>query len=107
MARAGLMDRYRHALERAGLSRSFSFHDLRHTFGTTMARAGVPVGTIQAWMGHADLTTTQIYMHHAPRAADTALIDPAFGAAGPATNSATKLRVLGGTEGISPEVKAA
>ena len=107
MARAGLMDRYRHALEDAGLARSFSFHDLRHTFGTTMARAGVPVGTIQAWMGHADLATTQIYMHHAPRAADAALIDSAFGAGGPATNLATKLRILGGTEGNSEAARAA
>jgi hypothetical protein len=30
-------------------------------------------------MGHADLATTQIYMHYAPRATDAALIDSAFG----------------------------
>jgi integrase len=65
MARAGLMRRYREALVAAKLSPSFSFHDLRHTFRTTMARQGVPVGTIQAWMGHADLATTQLYMHYA------------------------------------------
>jgi integrase len=70
MARAGLMERYRKALVAAGLPASFSFHDLRHTFGTTMARAGKPVGTIQAWMGHADLATTQLYMHYAPAAED-------------------------------------
>ena len=60
MARAGLMTRFREALVADGLAPMFSFHDLRHTFGTTMARQGVPVGTIQAWMGHADLTTTQL-----------------------------------------------
>lgn len=79
MARAGIMDRYREALVAAGLPRSFSFHDLRHTFGTTMARAGVPVGTIQAWMGHADLATTQLYMHYAPAEQDAARIDAAYG----------------------------
>jgi integrase len=42
MARAGLMARYRKALVAAGLAATFSFHDLRHTFGTTMARQGVP-----------------------------------------------------------------
>ena len=79
MARAGIMDRYREALLAAGLPVHFSFHDLRHTFGTTMARAGVPVGTIQAWMGHADLATTQLYMHYAPAQQDAARIDAAFG----------------------------
>jgi integrase len=44
------------------------FHDLRHTFGTTMARLGVDVVSIQAWMGHADIATTQRYMHYAPKA---------------------------------------
>ena len=106
MARAGLMDRYRDALGAAGLPRSFSFHDLRHTFGTTMARAGVPVGTIQEWMGHADLATTQIYMHYAPRATDAALIDSAFGSK-PGTNPGTNLSVVGGTERTSQHERAA
>lgn len=96
MARAGLMGRYRSALLAAGLSVTFSFHDLRHTFGTTMARAGKPVGTIQAWMGHADLATTQLYMHYAPAAADAAGIDDAFAFASD-TTSDTNLRRVGGT----------
>jgi integrase len=78
MARAGLMDRYREALVAAGLSTDFSFHDLRHTFGTTMARRGLPASTIQGWMGHADLATTQLYTHYAPQGSDAALIDAAF-----------------------------
>jgi integrase len=90
IARTELMRRYRQALVAAGLDPLFSFHDLRHTFGTTMARQGVPVGTIQAWMGHADLATTQLYMHYAPAAHDAAIIDAAFGA--PPTNPPTNLR---------------
>lgn len=78
MALTPLMTRYRRALLAAKLPADFSFHDLRHTFGTTMARAGVPVTTIQAWMGHADLQTTQIYMHYAPAQEDAARIDAAF-----------------------------
>lgn len=107
MHRGQLMSRYRAALGAAGLSTAYTFHELRHTFGTTMARAGTPVGTIQAWMGHADLTTTQIYMHHAPRGADADLIDAAFGVSALSTNLATKLRVLDGTEGNSEEATAA
>jgi integrase len=49
-----------------------TFHDLRHTFGTRMAAAGVPVRSLQEWMGHADLKTTLRYMHYAPRADDAA-----------------------------------
>jgi integrase len=95
MARAGLMGRYRTALTGAGLPAGFSFHDLRHTFGTTMARAGVPVGTIQAWMGHADLQTTQLYMHYAPAQGDAARIDAAFGTS---TNPGTNVSVVSETE---------
>lgn len=104
MARAGLMQRYRRALVTAGLSPTFSFHDLRHTFGTTMARQGVPVGTIQAWMGHADLGTTQLYMHYAPAERDAAIIEAAFGLG---TNPGTKLSVAGRTEANSGTVDAA
>jgi integrase len=98
------MERYRVALKRAGLDEGFSFHDLRHTFGTTMARAGVPVTTIQAWMGHADVMTTSIYMHYAPRANDAATIEAAFGLG---TNRGTNLNFAGRTEPNSEKRKAA
>jgi integrase len=103
-ARTRIMERYREALKRAGLDEGFSFHDLRHTFGTTMARAGVPVTTIQAWMGHADVMTTSIYMHYAPRANDAATIEAAFGLG---TNRGTNLRLAGRTERNSEKPKAA
>ncbi len=34
-----------------------------HTFGTRMAAAGVPLRTIQHWIGHADSKTTQVYLY--------------------------------------------
>ena len=43
-------------------------HDLRHTFGTRMAAQGVPLRTLQEWMGHRDLQTTQIYADYQPDA---------------------------------------
>jgi integrase len=89
---AGIMGRYREALAAAELPVAFTFHDLRHTFGTTMARNGIEVGTIQAWMGHADLATTQLYMHYAPAGKDAARIEDAFG-----PNLGPKLRVTDGT----------
>jgi integrase len=48
IARTPMMRRYRAALAVAGLDVGFRFHDLLHTFGTSMARAGEPITTIQA-----------------------------------------------------------
>ena len=56
----------RKALKAAKLDESHRFHDLRHTFGTRMAAAGVPMRTLQEWMGHRDLATTQLYADYAP-----------------------------------------
>jgi len=52
LRRGALMRRYRRALKVAMLEPTHRFHDLRHTFGTAMAGAGVPMRTLQEWMGH-------------------------------------------------------
>jgi integrase len=59
-----LRRRFKDALNDAGL-RSLRFHDLRHTFGTSMAAVGVPMRTLQEWMGHRDFKTTLIYADYA------------------------------------------
>jgi len=41
----------------------FRFHDLRHTFGTRLADAGVDVVKIKELMGHASIVTTMRYIH--------------------------------------------
>jgi integrase len=63
--RSLLLKRFKRALKRAGV-RQVRFHDLRHTFGTRMASAGVPMRTLQEWMGHRDYKTTLIYADYAP-----------------------------------------
>lgn len=83
IARTPLMERYRKALTAAGLDEQFRFHDLRHTFGTSLAMAGVDVVTIQEYMGHSDLATTRRYLHYAPAADDAARIGRAFELADP------------------------
>jgi hypothetical protein len=75
--RSKLVRRFRAALKRAGVRR-VTFHELRHTFGTRMAAAGVPLRTIQHWMGHADAKTTQVYAHYQPSDAEAETIDNAF-----------------------------
>ena len=66
------------ALKAAGLEESHRFHDLRHTFGTRMAAAGVPLRTLQEWMGHRDLATTQIYADYSPSAREAEMVATAF-----------------------------
>ena len=58
--------------------REITFHELRHTFGTRMAAAGVPLRTIQHWMGHADAKTTQVYAHYQPSDHEADTVDQAF-----------------------------
>jgi integrase len=62
---SALRRRYYQALDRAGLPR-IRFHDLRHTFGTIAVQA-FPLTDVKAFMGHADIQTTMIYIHHVPQ----------------------------------------
>jgi integrase len=75
--RSKLVRRFKQATVRAGV-REVTFHELRHTFGTRMAAAGVPLRTLQHWMGHADSKTTQVYAHYQPAAAEADVVDAAF-----------------------------
>jgi integrase len=47
-------------------SNPFRFHDLRHTFGTLAVQVW-PLTDVQAYMGHANVQTTMIYVHHVPK----------------------------------------
>jgi integrase/recombinase XerC len=47
----------------AGITKRASCHSLRHTFATYKAEKGVSAYQLQQWLGHANLNTTQIYVH--------------------------------------------
>ena len=56
---------FKRALRDAGLD-EVRFHDLRHhTFGTIAVQA-FPLTDVKAMMGHADISTTMVYVHYVP-----------------------------------------
>jgi hypothetical protein len=50
----------------------FRFHDLRHTFRTQGAEAGVPLEVMMAQLGHMDRETSLEYVHIQQRALEQA-----------------------------------
>jgi site-specific recombinase XerD len=70
-------DWFRSAREAARL-KAIPLRQCRHSFGTACAAAGVDVRTLQQWMGHASVTTTEIYMAYAPRPHEAAMVSRAF-----------------------------
>jgi len=89
--------RYKAALERAGI-RELRFHDLRHTFGT-IAINRADIVQVQAWMGHADIKTTQRYLHYKSRDDEAELLSGAFAAGlAPVEGEPRKARPAGDRE---------
>jgi site-specific recombinase XerD len=59
----GIQDRVKHYTKKAGLALDqVSCHRLRHTFARRMAESRMPLPSLCHWLGHSQLTTTQIYI---------------------------------------------
>lgn len=76
-AASALRRRFKRARDAAGL-RPLRFHDLRHTYGSLLAAAGVDLVTIQAAMGHSQLATTSRYLHARSASEEAAVFTRAF-----------------------------
>jgi integrase len=67
----GWVKSWRNLMEACGM-RGFRFHDLRHTFRTLGAEAGVPLEVMMAQLGHMDRETSLEYVHIQQRALERA-----------------------------------
>lgn len=63
LTRQGLYKIVQRHARAAGLEGKMSPHTLRHTFATHLLAGGCDLRSLQEMLGHADIATTQIYMH--------------------------------------------
>lgn len=76
-----LSDRYVQAMirrysRRAGINKKISPHTLRHTFATGLYKRTKDIAVVQKALGHADLSTTMVYVHLVSSDVERALSSP-------------------------------